>query len=548
MKLLTFITLLVAAAAAFADGPVAQPRCVRKLVADGKHNAFTSLTHWHGGYWLAYRSGKAHNSDGADIVVLHSADGEEWKEAFRLDVLPDDRGGDFLTTPKRLFYHFNSMKGSALQSYVIHTDDGETWTKPEPVLEPQWIFWKPLEHNGRFYANAHRKAEGKEAGKMRESRLITSSDGLKWETVATVRKGNWESETTFYFGPKEKLYAFLRTKYSVPGSIREAMPPYQKWTERPAGVHLSGHGIHTFRGVTYLLSRTMEGKTTGTMIYTFEDGELRPYCALPSGGDCSYAEAAEAGDEMLVSYYSSHEGAASIYLARVPLKNAAAFSAAVAGVKLKPPAHLVFVGDSLTALYPDHNYVAQLRGWLAARFGGAVRVTNAGVGGDTITRVQARLEKDVLKLEPKPTHVFIFLGHNDSKLKSTSDYKEPVVKPEDFDRQYREVISAVQKTLGAKVIVLSATSSVYEITKATAEKSAKAGKAHNFFGKPEALEQFNAIARKAASDLGADYVDLYEPTRAHADKPGLFTKDGVHINERAGNPLVALEVLRYLSR
>lgn len=218
-----------------------------------------------------------------------------------------------------------------------------------------------------------------------------------------------------------------------------------------------------------------------------------------------------------------------------------------ARAKLQPPAHLVFVGDSLTALFPSSNYVAKVSACLHARFGDDVRVTNAGVGGDYITRVQARLGKDVLRLEPKPTHVFIFLGHNDCKLKSSSGYAEPVVKPEDFDRQYREVISTLQKKLGAKVIVMSATSSVYEITATTAAKAAKAGKAHNLFGKPEALERFNALARKAAADLGADHIDLYTPTQNHANKPCLFTADGVHIND-AGNALVAQEILRYLSR
>lgn len=327
MKRPTIFALVLAVATALAaeavksSVPLVQPRSVRKLVADGKHNAFTSLVHWRGIYWLAYRSGTGHKSSGADVVLMRSPDGEDWKEAFRVDVLPDDRGGDFLKTPNRLFYYFNSMKGRDLSSYVIHTDDGESWTKPQPIYEPQFIVWKPFIHNGRFYANAHRKAEGKDAGKIRESRLITSADGLKWEIIATVRKGNWESETTFYFGPKEKLTAFLRTKYNPAGTILEAMPPYQKWTSRPAGVHLSGHGIHTFRGTTYLISRTMEGKKTGTMIYTFDDGTLHPYCALPSGGDCSYAEAVEFGDDMLVSYYSSHEGTTNIYLARVPQKS-----------------------------------------------------------------------------------------------------------------------------------------------------------------------------------------------------------------------------------
>jgi len=321
LSALTVWAWLLPTAQAQQTDPLVTPRSVRKLVADGKHNAFTSLAKWRGDYWLAFRKGSDHNSSDADVIVMRSPDAENWTEAMRLDILPDDRGAHFVATPKRLFLYVGAMKGDKLTTFLLHTDDGQTWTKPQPIYEPQFIVWKPFIHNGRFYANAHRKAEGKDAGKQRESRLITSADGLKWETVATVRKGNWESETTFYFGPKEKLTAFLRTKYNPAGTILEAMPPYQKWTSRPAGVHLSGHGIHTFRGTTYLISRTMEGKKTGTMIYTLKNGELHPYCALPSGGDCSYAEAVEFGDDMLVSYYSSHEGTTNIYLARVPQKS-----------------------------------------------------------------------------------------------------------------------------------------------------------------------------------------------------------------------------------
>jgi hypothetical protein len=301
--------------------PLVQPSSVRKLVADGRHNAFTSLVKWRNVFFLSYRSGLAHNSADADCVVMQSPDSENWKQAMRIDIAPDDRGGHFLATPKRLFLYLGAMKGAALQSYVLHTDDGNQWTKPAPVLEPQWIFWKPFEHNGRLYANAHLKAEGKDAAKKRESKLIASVDGLQWETISTVRKGNYESETTFFFGPNEHLFAFLRQKYSGPGFIMESDPPYQQWTQRNAGVHFSGHCIRTFRGVNYLVSRTLKPKKEyGAMIYTFADGKLTPHCELPAGGDCSYAEPVEVGDEMLVSYYSTHEGTTNIYLARVPLR------------------------------------------------------------------------------------------------------------------------------------------------------------------------------------------------------------------------------------
>ncbi len=73
-----------------------------------------------------------------------------------------------------------------------------------------------------------------------------------------------------------------------------------------------------------LATRTAFRGRQGTRIYTFVGGKLTPYCDLPSGGDCSYPAAVLAGDEtlggeILVSYYSSHEGSTNIYLAGVPL-------------------------------------------------------------------------------------------------------------------------------------------------------------------------------------------------------------------------------------
>ncbi|NUQ62601.1 MAG: hypothetical protein HUU20_08940 [Pirellulales bacterium] len=232
------------------------------------------------------------------------------------------------------------------------------------------------------------------------------------------------------------------------------------------------------------------------------------------------------------------------------------FRRAAERVEIKTlPAHLVFIGDSLTDLFRGQNYVDKVGFWLRQRHGAQATVRNAGVGGDYILRVWDRLNHDPksYRLEmyddlwqPKPTHVFFFLGHNDSKLSSDSGYTKPVVEPALFLDTYRRAIGKVQKETGAKVAVISATSSVYEITQATAEKSRAKGKAHNLFGKPEALEEFNALARRAAAECGTDWIDVYELTRRHPEKAGLFTADGVHINN-AGNRLVALEILKFLA-
>lgn len=304
--------------------PPVQPREVKKVFGDGRHNAFTAMVRYRNELWLAFRAAAAHNSADGDLVVLRSADnGQTWNVTRRLNVLPDDRDPQFLIAGQRLILYDMAMDGPELTTYATFTDDGEKWSQPQKIYEPRFILWKPTPHAGKFYSAAHKKDEAS-GGKGREVHLVTSDDGLAWKKISTIRAGNWESETTLLFGPGDHVTAFLRQKYgSPPAQILEADPPYEQWTSRAPNVnHFSGHSIHTFRGVTYLFSRTMDYQTkeAGQVIYTYEEGKLAPYCRLPAGGDCAYAEAVEQGDEMLVSYYSSHEGAANIYLARVPLR------------------------------------------------------------------------------------------------------------------------------------------------------------------------------------------------------------------------------------
>ncbi len=299
-----------------------KPLEVHTVFANGKHNAFTAMRRFHGDLWLAFRSGDSHNSPTADVLVLRSKDGKDWQPAYTLDAVADDRDPQMVATEKRLFLYSPGMKGAELDTWLTYTDDGKTWSPPQKVYEPQYILWKPCLHEGVFYAAAHKKDESS-AGKGREVHLVKSADGIQWDKVSTIRGGNWESETTLFIDDKHHATAFLRQKYGAPqAQILEADPPYASWTARPADIpHFSGHSVHTFRGVTYLLSRSMKAdRTSGAAIYIFAGGKLTPYCELPAGGDCAYLDAVEDGPNMLVSYYSTHEGSTNIYLATVPLK------------------------------------------------------------------------------------------------------------------------------------------------------------------------------------------------------------------------------------
>lgn len=311
------------------EGPV-KPKEVRKIYGDGLHNAFVAFRQWKGDYWVSFRHATNHGSQDGDLIVLRSSDTKTWKEVAKFNVVPDDRDPQFLATDDRLILYDPALTGNELTTFALYTDDGETWSKPQPAYEPRFIIWKPIKHDGKFWSAAHRKDDTK-GGTGRGVHLIQSADGLAWEKVSVIRAGKWESETTLHF-QGDHAVAFLRQKYgNPPAQVLEADAPFREWKSRPAPInHFSGHSCHTFQGVTYLFTRTMDSdrRVAGQAIYTYEaDGSLKLYCVLPAGGDCAYAEAVEHGGDILVSYYSGHETEkpneqTNIYLATVPLRTA----------------------------------------------------------------------------------------------------------------------------------------------------------------------------------------------------------------------------------
>jgi lysophospholipase L1-like esterase len=73
---------------------------------------------------------------------------------------------------------------------------------------------------------------------------------------------------------------------------------------------------------------------------------------------------------------------------------------------------IVFFGDSLTEGTHGASYLAALQGLIAEAPGlSAVRLLNAGVGGDTVENLQRRLTTDVVP--HSPDWVVVFIGTND---------------------------------------------------------------------------------------------------------------------------------------
>ena len=252
---------------------------------------------------------------------------------------------------------------------------------------------------------------------------------------------------------------------------------------------------------------------------------------------------------------------ASTWVDVVGAETFAEYEALAAAARIDTPAHILFLGDSLTDQHRGHNYTDMV-GSSLARAHGDVTWRNAGVGGDFVTRMWQRLQGEGAHrqemyddlFDPTPTHVFIWLGHNDSKLRPKPEYAtpedypfDPVVPLDEFEETFVTVIEHIRENApGAEITLLSASSSVHEITRETViTRIEQRGSGGSYFGRPDVLEAFNERMQSVAETTDAGYLDVYEPTRAHPDRRSLFTADGVHMTHE-GNLLVAREILGYL--
>ena len=201
---------------------------------------------------------------------------------------------------------------------------------------------------------------------------------------------------------------------------------------------------------------------------------------------------------------------------------------------MKTGERIIFFGDSITeqGVMPD-GYVTLIREDLKVRYPNlAIEVIGAGVSGNKVTDLQNRLSRDVI--EKKPNVVVIYIGINDvwhwklNNLKGTTEQQ--------YESGLREIIARIGYS-GADVI-LCTPSVIGEIPDST-------------YGQNPMLNQYSAISRKVAKDLGVRLCDLHKAfdtylMQNNPDKKekGILTVDGVHLNDE-GNKFVAKEILRY---
>ena len=312
-----------------------------------RHSAFTDLICWRDRYYCGFREGDEHRSYRGRIVIRASDDLIQWEPAAVLEgAFPDLRDPKFLATGDELIVHGPAWAhpgpddiqrhGDYLRTYISSTSDGSLWTDPQPTHEPVCVLWRPITVDGIHHVATHHRLGGKEDNALRWVSLARSTDGRTWEHVSDIWREDGANETQVFALDNGRLGALVRCARKSEGSavavanmLAVASPPYETWecTRLPHLIH--GPAVCKL-GNRYIAGGRTYGEPYSDSVphaaqmvlfeLDVENGTSRTIATLPSWGDCSYpAMLALSDTELGISYYSSHEGATQVYIARVAL-------------------------------------------------------------------------------------------------------------------------------------------------------------------------------------------------------------------------------------
>ncbi len=294
---------------------------VRRIWDAAPHNAFTDLVRWKDRWWCVFREGKAHVSPDGALRVLSSADGDAWaSEALVSMAGADLRDAKAAVAPDgRLL-----LSGAAAyppggrvrhQTFAWFSGDGRAWGDPLAIGEPDFWLWRVTWEKGAAWGVGY--ATAGPAG----VRLYSSRDGKGFETrvKALFDKGS-PSEASLLFLEDGRALCLLRRDDREPSAqLGTARPPYGEWSWKDLGTRIGGPQLLRLPdGRIVAGGRLYDGGARTSLLWLDPAaGTVAEFLRLPSGGDTSYPGLAWHEGMLWVTYYSSHEGKAAIYRAKV---------------------------------------------------------------------------------------------------------------------------------------------------------------------------------------------------------------------------------------
>jgi hypothetical protein len=304
-----------------------------KIWDKAPHNAFTDLLHWKDRFHCAFREGRGHVSTDGRIRVLRSETGEAWESAALIAMDGYDlRDAHLCTMPDRRLMLVGGVaprkkdnEHCPTGTFVSFSTDGNDWTDPRIAVEPGRWLWQVTWYKGRAYGVAYGNYPTTSC-----SQLLVSENGIDYNVhVSDFLCGGRPTEATLRFADDGTCYALSRRDRSANESTSAmfglSKGNYKEWAWYDLGSEFNSFGGPNFIQLPFgqwIAAGRMHqgGSHTALTLLDVRNHKMTKLLKLPSGGDTSYPGLAWHDNLLYVSYYSSHEGKTSIYLAKVKIK------------------------------------------------------------------------------------------------------------------------------------------------------------------------------------------------------------------------------------
>ena len=302
---------------------------LRRVVADGSHNAFPGLTRFKGALYLSWRRSSGHSMNDGEIRLKRSFDdGESWED-LRTTLTDKNYYEGFMAEYKGRLFMFGGAYPRDIEhpvwmhesrQYVSVSENGTDWSAPKEITPASAMrFWHPVVIGDLLYVAAYRAFKNYQGTRM-EVDLLSSDDGFVWKFVSRISELPAGNETSLLFDG-EKLHAFIRNER---GTLRmkHTEGDFTQWSDEedfqvglqgPMACEINGRRFLSgrFRGASPRLGTSFTDRTETrfrTYVYVPEIKLFIEYADFPSGFDCAYSESVRLDDRrMLTAYYSQHE-------------------------------------------------------------------------------------------------------------------------------------------------------------------------------------------------------------------------------------------------